>query len=233
MHSRPSVVVGMEQQGQSRAVDSANAAGLPIAARFLKRGFDIVLSASSLVILAPVLAMIAWCIWIDSSGPILYRQARGGEKGRTFRIYKFRTMVVDADERLKDVLHLNVHSRNWSDPRLYKIADDPRVTHFGALLRRYALDELPQLINVLKGEMSLVGPRPLMLAEDRHVTPGHLRSTVKPGITGRWQVEGRNELPFEEMMRLDALYVAQWSFWGDLWLLVRTIPEVLRPQGAY
>ena len=233
MHSGPKVVVGVEQQAQSGAVDAASAVGLPIAARFLKRGFDIILSACGLVILAPVLAIIAWRIWIDLSGPILYMQARGGEKGRTFRIYKFRTMVVDADERLQDVIHLNVHSRDWSDPRLYKIPDDPRVTRFGAHLRRYALDELPQLVNVLKGEMSLVGPRPLMLTEDRHVAPGHLRSTVKPGITGLWQVEGRNELPFEEMMRLDGLYVAQWSFWGDLCLLVRTIPEVLRPQRAY
>lgn len=230
MHSRPRVVARMEQQGPRRA---AAAAGLPIAGRLLKRGFDIVLSASGLVVLAPVLAIIAWRIRIDLPGPILYRQERGGEGGRRFRIYKFRTMVVDADARLQDVIHLNMHGKDWSDPRLYKIPDDPRVTPFGAHLRRYALDELPQLINVLKGEMSLVGPRPLMLSEDRHVAPGHLRSSVKPGITGPWQVAGRNELPFDEMMRLDGRYVAQWSFRGDLWLLVRTIPAVLRRQRAY
>jgi lipopolysaccharide/colanic/teichoic acid biosynthesis glycosyltransferase len=233
MRRRPQVVVGAGRLGRSGAADAASAGGLPTIARILKRIFDIVLSASGLVVLAPVLTIIAWRIRTGSSGPALYRQMRGGEKGTTFCIYKFRTMVVDADERLQDVLHLNVHSRIWSDPRLYKIPDDPRVTRFGARLRRHALDELPQLINVLKGEMSLVGPRPLMLIEDRHVVPGHLRSTVKPGITGPWQVGGRNELPFEEMMRLDALYVAQWSFWGDLCLLVRTIPEVLRPRGVY
>jgi lipopolysaccharide/colanic/teichoic acid biosynthesis glycosyltransferase len=142
-------------------------------------------------------------------------------------------MIVDADARLQEVIHLNMHSKDWSDPRLYKIPDDPRITRFGARLRRYALDELPQLLNVLKGEMSLVGPRPLMLSEDRYVVPGHVRSSVKPGITGPWQVAGRNELPFDEMMRLDGLYVAQWSFGGDLWLLVRTIPAVLRRQRAY
>lgn len=230
MRSRTKAVAVMGRR--SGAVDAAGAVGLPAAARFLKRGFDIVLSASGLVVLAPVMAVIAWRIRTDSPGPVLFRQMRGGENGAAFSIYKFRTMVVDADERLPDVLHLNVHSRTWSDPRLYKIPDDPRVTGFGPRLRRHALDELPQLINVLKGEMSLVGPRPLMLAEDRHVPPGHPRSTVKPGITGRWQVEGRNQLPFGEMMRLDALYVAEWSFWGDLCLLARTIPEVLRPRGV-
>jgi len=209
------------------------AAGLPLAGRLLKRGVDIVLATFGVVILAPVFIIIAWAIRIDSSGPILYTQTRRGERGSTFRIYKFRTMDVDADDRLEEVLYLNMHSRQWADPRLYKIPDDPRVTRFGALLRRYALDELPQLINVLKGEMSLVGPRPLMLSEDRHVMPGHLRTLLKPGITGPWQVAGRNELPFEEMMRLDALYVTQWSFWGDLRLLARTVPAVLRRQRAY
>jgi lipopolysaccharide/colanic/teichoic acid biosynthesis glycosyltransferase len=230
MHSWPRVVAGIARPGPRRATATGR---LPIAARILKRSFDIVLSAFGLVVLAPVLAVIACCIRFDSPGPILYRQQRGGERGRTFRIYKFRTMAVDADARLQDVIHLNMHGKDWCDPRLYKIPDDPRVTRFGAHLRRYALDELPQLLNVLKGEMSLVGPRPLMLSEDRHVMPGHLRGRVKPGITGPWQVAGRNELCFGEMMRLDGLYVAQWSFWGDLCLLARTIPAVLRRQRAY
>jgi lipopolysaccharide/colanic/teichoic acid biosynthesis glycosyltransferase len=230
MRSLPRLVGGVSEHGSHRraAVD-----GLPIPVRVLKRVFDVVLSATGLVVLAPVLAITASFIRLGSPGPALYRQERGGEKGRTFRIYKFRTMVVDADARLQDVIHLNMHSKHWSDPRLYKIPDDPRVTRVGVHLRRYALDELPQLINVLKGEMSLVGPRPLMLSEDRHVAPGHLRSSVKPGITGPWQVAGRNELSFDEMMRLDALYVTRWSFWGDLSLLARTLPAVLRRQRAY
>ena len=219
-----------EKSGDVHPDISTGAAGLPICSRLLKRGFDIAVSASGLVLLAPLFAIVAWRISVDSSGPVFYTQARGGESGRTFRIYKFRTMVVDADERLNDLLRLNMHSH---DLRLYKIPNDPRVTRFGALLRRYSLDELPQLINVLKGEMSLVGPRPLMLTEDRHVGPAHLRATVKPGITGPWQVAGRNELPFEEMMRLDCQYVTQWSFLGDLRLLARTVPAVLRPQRAY
>jgi lipopolysaccharide/colanic/teichoic acid biosynthesis glycosyltransferase len=223
----------MAQPEKSSDMDTTSAAGLPASSRLLKRSFDLAISAAGLVLLAPVFAIVAWCIWIDSPGPVIYTQARGGERGKPFRIYKFRTMRVDADERLHDVLHLNMHSHDWADPRLYKIPDDPRVTRFGAHLRRYSLDELPQLINVLKGEMSLVGPRPLMLAEDRHVRPGHLRATVKPGITGPWQVAGRNELPFEEMMRLDGLYAAHWSFWGDLRLLARTLPAVLRRQRAY
>jgi lipopolysaccharide/colanic/teichoic acid biosynthesis glycosyltransferase len=223
----------MDQSEQAVLAHPTGAAALPVAGRLLKRCFDIVLAAFGLVILAPLFIIIAWAIRIDSLGPILYTQTRGGERGRTFRIYKFRTMDVDADDRLGEVMHLNMHSRQWADPRLYKIPDDPRVTRFGALLRRYALDELPQLINVLKGEMSLVGPRPLMLSEDRHVRPAHLRAMVKPGITGLWQVAGCNELPFEEMMRLDALYVEQWSFWGDLRLLAYTVPAVLRRQRAY
>lgn len=207
--------------------------GLPISSSLLKRGFDIAVSASGLALLAPLFAMVAWLVRADSPGPVFYTQLRGGERGRTFRIYKFRTMVVDADERLDALLHLNMHGEDWGDSRLYKIPDDPRVTRFGAFLRRYALDELPQLFNVLKGDMSLVGPRPLMLSEDRHVEPAHLRATVKPGITGPWQVAGRNELSFEEMMRLDSLYVARWSFRGDLRLLARTVPAVLRSQRAY
>jgi len=140
-------------------------------------------------------------------------------------------MTTDADARLERLLHLNMHR---DDPRLYKIPNDPRITGCGRILRRLSLDELPQLINVLKGEMSLVGPRPLMLVEERYIEgPAHLRAMVKPGITGPWQVAGRNELSFEEMMVLDCMYVAQWSFWGDLALLARTVPAVIRPAQAY
>ena len=163
--------------------------------RAYKRVFDLLVAALALVLLAPLLVLVAIAIRGDSPGAVLYTQLRAGRGRRTFRMYKFRTMVVDADARLDDVIHLNLHAANHGDPRLYKIASDPRVTRVGALLRRYSLDELPQLVNVVKGDMSLVGPRPLMLAEDRHVDgAARIRSTVKPGITGPWQVGGRNEL---------------------------------------
>ncbi|MEO8289049.1 MAG: sugar transferase [Chloroflexota bacterium] len=201
--------------------------------RLLKRGFDVAASGFGLVLRGPIFALIAWGIRNDSPGPILYKQLRSGKDQRPFRMYKFRTMVVDADSRLSEVLPLNMHAR-YADLRLYKIPDDPRVTRFGAFLRRYSLDELPQLFNVLKGEMSLVGPRPLMLMEDQHVRgKARLRAAVKPGVTGLWQVRGRNEIPFEEMMRLDCLYVTNQSFLGDIILILQTLPAVLRPQRAY
>lgn len=199
----------------------------------LKRAFDLAVSTFGLVFLAPLFVVIAWLIRRDSPGPVLYTQARSGQGRRTFRIYKFRTMGVDADKQLADVLHMNIHAREWADPRLYKIPNDPRITRVGAFLRRYSLDELPQLINVFKGEMSLVGPRPLMLVEDQHVQGcALLRSTVRPGITGLWQVRGRNEIPFGEMVMLDCFYVLHRSFLGDLVLIAQTVPAVLRPQRA-
>jgi len=194
---------------------------------------DVTLSACLLIILTPLWAVVAVGIRLDSQGPVLYRQGRRGEGDRTFLIYKFRTMTVDADDRLAEVLHLNMHASELGDPRMYKIPNDPRVTRFGALLRRYSVDEFPQLLNVLRGDMSLVGPRPLMLIEDRNVTPGAaLRRCVKPGLTGPWQVSGRNEIPFEEMLRLDCAYVREHSLWTDLRLLLKTVPVIARAQRA-
>ncbi len=164
---------------------------------------------------------------------MLYSQVRIGRNGAPFRIYKLRTMRADAERGLADVLHLNVHARVLGDARIYKIAADPRVTKVGRFLRRFSLDELPQLVNVIKGEMSLVGPRPLTPEEDRHVVgAARRRSAVAPGITGPWQVLGRNAIPFEEMMRLDCAYVSDCSLATDLRLLVRTIPAVLRGEQA-
>jgi lipopolysaccharide/colanic/teichoic acid biosynthesis glycosyltransferase len=132
------------------------------------------------------------------------------------------------------VAHLNMHTRNGGDPRMFKIPNDPRVTKLGAFLRRTSIDELPQMINVVKGEMSLVGPRPLILDEDRHVAQwARKRMDLKPGITGLWQVLGRSEIPFEEMTKLDYLYVTNWSLSEDLRLIVRTLPALLRPRNAY
>lgn len=203
--------------------------------RILKRSMDIALSAPGLIALAPLFAFIALRIKRESPGPVFFRQVRMGSGGRTFRIYKFRTMVADADLRKEEFVHLNKHVQDSGDPRMFKIPDDPRVTKFGHFLRSYSLDELPQLFNVLKGEMTLVGPRPLILDEDQHVGEwARRRVDLKPGMTGLWQVLGRSDIPFEEMVKLDYLYVSTWSLWGDCRLLCRTIPYVFRGQrGSY
>jgi lipopolysaccharide/colanic/teichoic acid biosynthesis glycosyltransferase len=201
--------------------------------RLLKRTFDLVLTIPGLVALAPLFALIALLIKRDSSGPVFFRQLRMGCNGRTFRIWKFRTMTADADERKREVAHLNQHLHDGGDPRMFKIPDDPRVTRVGRWLRRYSLDELPQLFNVLRGEMSLVGPRPLILDEDQHVNAwARQRLNLKPGCTGPWQVQGRSGIPFEEMVRLDYLYVTGWSVFGDLKLITRTFPVMLGAHGA-
>jgi lipopolysaccharide/colanic/teichoic acid biosynthesis glycosyltransferase len=143
-------------------------------------------------------------------------------------------MTNDAEERKHEVAHLNIHARNGGDARMFKALNDPRITRLGRFLRRYSLDELPQLINVVRGEMSLVGPRPLPLEEDEQITEwARKRLDLRPGITGLWQVLGRSDIPFEEMTKLDYLYVATWSLGGDLRLIGRTIPQLLRARGAY
>ena len=196
--------------------------------RFLKRALDLVVACSALVFLAPLFAVAAVAIMLDSRGPVFFRQARIGTSGRPFRMWKLRTMNADADDRKAEVAHLNKHLGPGGDPRMFKIPDDPRVTRVGRVLRRYSLDEVPQLINVLRGEMSLVGPRPLIPDEHRFVAGwAQKRLELRPGMTGLWQVLGRNEIPFDEMVRLDCLYVSTWSLWNDLRLMARTIPAVL------
>jgi lipopolysaccharide/colanic/teichoic acid biosynthesis glycosyltransferase len=150
---------------------------------------------------------------------------RMGCGNKTFRIFKFRSMRADAEEQKQAVAHLNKHLANGGDPRMFKIPNDPRITRVGAWLRRFSLDELPQLLNVVRGEMSLVGPRPLILEEDRHVFDwARHRLDLRPGITGLWQVLGRDGIPFDEMVRLDYLYVTGWSLGSDLRLIARTLP---------
>jgi exopolysaccharide biosynthesis polyprenyl glycosylphosphotransferase len=201
--------------------------------RLLKRATDLALTIPTLVVLAPVFALLALMIKIDSPGPVFFRQVRVGAAGRTFRIFKFRSMHDDADERKHEVAHLNRHLAPGGDPRMFKIVDDPRVTRVGKYLRRFCLDELPQLLNVVVGEMSLVGPRPLILDEDQHVERwARQRLNLKPGVTGPWQVLGRSDIPFEEMVRLDYLYVTRWSLVGDLRLIVLTIPALCRRANA-
>jgi exopolysaccharide biosynthesis polyprenyl glycosylphosphotransferase len=202
--------------------------------RLIKRTMDITISALGLLALAPLFAAVAFLIKLDSRGPVFFRQIRMGERDRTFRIYKFRTMTADAEQRKGDLVHLNMHAKPGGDSRMFKIPHDPRITRIGSLLRRTSLDELPQLINVLKGEMSLVGARPLILAEDQHVAEwARKRLDLRPGITGLWQVLGRSDIPFDEMTKLDYLYVTNWSLGEDIRLILRTLPALLRKRNAY
>ncbi len=196
-----------------------------------KRGMDIVLSILGLLLLMPLLALIALAIRFDSPGPVVFRQRRTGLGGRPFWMYKFRTMVINADEVKSDLLHLN----ESGDPRLFKIRNDPRITRVGRFLRRTSLDELPQLLNVLRGEMSLIGPRPFFPDDLHYYARHHLeRLSVLPGITGLWQVSGRSSvLDFEEVIRLDREYIRSWSIWLDLKILLMTVPAVARRDGAY
>ena len=197
--------------------------------RLLKRATDLALTIPALLVLAPLFVLLALMIKLDSPGPVFFRQVRMGAAGRTFRIFKFRSMHADADERKNEFAHLNRHLAPGGDPRMFKIVDDPRVTRVGRLLRRFSLDELPQLLNVVIGQMSLVGPRPLILDEDQHVERwARQRLNLKPGVTGPWQVLGRSEIPFAEMVRLDYLYVTRWSLMGDLRLMALTIPALCR-----
>ena len=198
-------------------------------ARLVKEIVDRMGAAVLLVLLAPVLLAVAACIRIDSPGPVLFRQVRTGRDGREFLMYKFRSMYLDAEARLAEVRHLNEH-----DGVLFKIRNDPRITPVGRRLRRLSLDELPQLFNVLRGQMSLVGPRPPLPQEvAEYADDVRRRLAVKPGMTGLWQVSGRSDLPWEEAIRLDLRYVENWSLSLDLVILMRTVAAVLRPSGAY
>ncbi|HEY8722924.1 MAG TPA: sugar transferase [Gaiellaceae bacterium] len=209
-------------------------AKLPSSSKLIKRVVDVAGSSFALVALAPLMALIALAIKCDSRGPVFFRQVRMGAGNHTFSIWKFRTMALGADARKQEFAHLNKHLLPGGDPRMFKIDEDPRVTRCGELLRRYSLDELPQLINVLAGEMSLVGPRPLILEEHSHVGSwAQRRLDLKPGITGLWQVLGRDDIGFDEMVKLDYLYVTTWAVGRDISLLLRTIPHVVSRRRSY
>ncbi|HEX2191439.1 MAG TPA: sugar transferase [Longimicrobiaceae bacterium] len=197
----------------------------------MKRAIDLTLSVVGLLLTWPVFLLIAIAIKLDTRGPVLFKQVRAGLGGRPFWMYKFRTMVTDADA-LKEQLH---HLNESGDPRLFKIRNDPRVTRVGRLLRKTSLDELPQLFNVLGGDMSLIGPRPFF-PEDLHQYSDHHfeRLAVLPGITGLWQVRGRSQVvDFEEVVRFDREYIDGWSVWLDLKILLLTLPAVMRRTGAF
>ena len=195
----------------------------------VKRACDVVLSALVLVVLSPLMLLIALAVKLDSRGPALFKQLRAGRRGRPFRILKFRTMCQDAEERISEVVSLE----NLSEP-MFKVRDDPRVTRVGRFLRRTSLDELPQLINVLRGEMSLVGPRPeeVWLVE-RYGETERFRLEMRPGLTGPMQVHGRGELNFQERMAVEREYVENYSLRKDLKILLRTAVTMLRPKGAF
>jgi exopolysaccharide biosynthesis polyprenyl glycosylphosphotransferase len=193
----------------------------------VKRAFDLLGASLGLLAVSPLLALSALAIKLDSRGPVFFRQLRVGQHGERFHMLKFRTMVPDA-EALKDGLR----DRNEAQYGLFKIADDPRVTRVGSFLRKSALDELPQLFNILKGEMSLVGPRPLVVEEDQRVEGWHRRRLeLMPGMTGHWQILGPARVPLGEMVAIDYLYAANWSLWKDIKILLRTVPHVLGRRG--
>ena len=200
---------------------------IPALSLMIKRGIDVICSAAGLLVLWPVLGAIALAVRIDSHGSVFYTSDRVGRKGRIFGCHKFRTMVRDADEMLAKLQHLNER-----DGVLFKMSNDPRTTRVGRFLRKYSLDELPQLWNVLKGDMSLVGPRPPIAAEVRQYELDHLkRLDVLPGITGLWQVEARSNPSFASYIALDMEYVDRWNLLLDLRILLKTAAVVVAGTG--
>jgi exopolysaccharide biosynthesis polyprenyl glycosylphosphotransferase len=201
--------------------------GLSKSSEFLKRAMDIFGATCGLILLAPLFGLVAVAIKLDSRGPVFFAQSRIGRRGKRFRMIKFRSMVPGAD-KLKD----EIRDRNEVEGGLFKIAADPRVTLPGRLLRQTSLDELPQLFNVLRGDMSLVGPRPLEVAEDALIEGWQRRRlAVKPGMTGLWQIFGSSRIPMPEMVKIDYLYGANWSIWLDVKILLRTVPYILARRG--
>lgn len=196
---------------------------------FVKRLFDIILSITGLIVLSPIMGIIAYSIKREDSGPVFYKQVRVGKNGRQFEMYKFRSMIVNADklmEKLKD--------QNEVDGAMFKMKHDPRITRVGHFIREHSLDELPQLVNVLKGDMSLVGPRPPLPSEvEQYTEYDKQRLYVVPGCTGLWQATVRNEVGFHEMVQLDIQYIQKSSFMFDLWIIWKTITIIVKPNGSY
>jgi exopolysaccharide biosynthesis polyprenyl glycosylphosphotransferase len=208
---------------------TVNAVRLTRTQAIAKRAFDTLVSSIGLLLLAPLFLVIAVAVKLNSPGPVFFRQQRLGLQRRPFTLLKFRTMVADAELLLADLL-----THNEADGPLFKLRHDPRITRVGRWLRRYSLDELPQLWNVLRGEMSLVGPRPPLPSEVAAYEDWQLdRLEVRPGITGLWQVSGRSDLSFDEYVRLDLFYIENWSLAYDLFMVIKTIPMLLKAKGAY
>jgi len=203
-------------------------ASMSMGSPVVKRAFDLVVSALALVFLAPLFVVTAIIIRATSPGPVFFRQERAGKDGREFHLLKFRTMVEDAEE-----MRSSLQDLNEVDGPLFKVTNDPRVTGIGRILRKTSLDELPQLVNVFKGQMSLVGPRPFVVSEAAAIEGwARRRFETRPGMTGLWQVSGRNELSYLELCRLDYQYVASWSFWWDIQILWKTPATIFKGRGA-
>ena len=204
----------------------ARLSGTQVVAKF---AFDLLVASTLCLLLSPLLLVIAVAIKVTSPGPVLYRQRRVGLRGRPFTMLKFRTMRRDADRQVAELRQ----ARGVTDV-MFKLKDDPRVTVVGRVLRRYSLDELPQLFNVVRGDMSLVGPRPPLPEEVTRYEDWHFdRLEAPPGVTGLWQVSGRSDLPFDDCVRLDIFYIENWSLAYDLYILAKTIPVLLLKRGAY
>jgi lipopolysaccharide/colanic/teichoic acid biosynthesis glycosyltransferase len=200
--------------------------GLSTTARYVKRAFDLAVGFLALLALAPVVAIVALAVRLDSPGPVFFRQVRVGRHGRRFGMLKFRSMVADAEQRKAALADRNeTHG-------FFKITEDPRITRVGRILRKTSLDEVPQFFHVLRGHMSIVGPRPLVVDEDERIVGlDRSRLHLTPGMTGPWQVLGSSRIPMSEMVSLDYLYVTNWSLWLDVKLLLRTFPHVLARRG--
>ncbi len=217
--------VPAEQIGEFAVASQAER--LSTAGRILKRSYDLLFSSLTLLVLAPMLLLIAIAIRLDSGGPVLYISGRIGRNGRRFSCFKFRTMVQDAERRQQSIGHLNLR-----DGVLFKVANDPRVTHVGRSLRKYSLDELPQFFNVLRGEMSVVGPRPPVASEVREYSLAHMRRlSVLPGITGLWQTQARHDPSFESYVSLDLAYIENWSVGLDFKIIAQTVGILLSGTG--
>ncbi|MRR14385.1 undecaprenyl-phosphate galactose phosphotransferase WbaP, partial [archaeon] len=201
--------------------------------RVMKRMFDLICSIICLIVLSPIFALLAVLVIIDSRGPVFFGHTRVGRDGKEFICYKFRTMVTNAQQYLEDILKNDSEAKSqWEKD--YKLKDDPRITRVGRILRKTSLDELPQIWNVVKGEMSLIGPRPIVADEiERYGQKSKYFFKVTPGITGLWQVSGRNDIDYDERVLLDEYYAKNWSLWLDIEILLRTIGAVLRKSGAY
>jgi Undecaprenyl-phosphate galactose phosphotransferase WbaP len=200
---------------------------------FFKRLIDLTLTFIFGILASPFLLLIMALICLDSPGGIFYKQKRVGCKGCIFKMWKFRTMVMDADQVLQSLLDSNPEMKSEWEPN-QKLKNDPRITRVGKFLRRFSLDEIPQLINVIKGEMSLVGPRPYFPEQQEIYGEGtKLYHRVRPGMTGMWQIRGRNTTTFTERARLDEYYIRNWSVWLDIYILLRTVLVVLSKEGAY
>ncbi|MFV0451010.1 MAG: sugar transferase [Propioniciclava sp.] len=238
VHANTIVVPSLTDISASR-MDIRPVAGIPLvhieqprsaaAGRQMKRIFDLIGSTALILLGAPVMAVVAAAIKLGDGGPVLFKQERAGHEGRPFTCYKFRSMVPDAEQRLRGLADQNNH-----DGVLFKMRRDPRITAVGAVIRRFSLDELPQLFNVWRGDMSLVGPRPALTAEvERYKSHVRRRLDVRPGMTGLWQVSGRSDLSWDDTVRLDLYYVDNWSMVQDLTILVRTFGAVVSSRGAY